>query len=365
MSISELQQLETFAYWRRRVMATRQGKSLWGLSAAIEERLMNQAPLYALNGARVDLFAEATLKGAAQVDLSAQYAAELFAKSNPLRGRSVEQEGEFFRYYAGELEKLRPSLLKACALYLEADIGEEAKEHVASFINLAGDIAEELLPTILAYKGWLDRREQVTAILKNLKPWCEPWHFGFMESRREKPLRLVLILKNDLQTIEEILHLTGISPLAQGGVRLLQNIAELDIFSYMLDLDIMPDGSVGSTVGIELLPKNAIWPTRQQRLLATSEYKSFCDLLQQAELADERLEALMNVTFTAKNADVYIYSRISHFKLRWQGQKALPAKVYVQLRGEKVQSCLNEALGYVKVLDNEREKEHEWSKKKL
>lgn len=365
MSINELQQLETFAYWRRRVTATEQGQALWGLRPAIEARLMNQAPLYALNGARVDLFVEATLKGAAQVDLSAQYAAELFAKNNPLAGRNVEAEGDFFHYYAGELAKLKPALLKSCALYLEADIGEEQKEQVASFINLAGDMADELLPSVLAYRGWLDRREQVTALLKKLKPWCEPWHFGFMESRREKPLRLVLILKNNLQTIEEILHLTGVPPLAQDGLRLLQNIAELNIFSYMLDLDIMPDGSVGSTIGIELLPKNAILPAWQQRLLETSEYQKFCDLLQQAELADERLEALINATFTVKNTDTYIYSRISHFKLRWQEQRQLPAKVYVQLRSEKAQSCLNEALGYVKVLDNEREKEHEWPKKKL
>ena len=351
MSTNELQQLETFAYWKQRVTATEKGKTLWGLRPAVEAKLMNQAPLYALNGARVDFFAEATLNGTAQVDLSAQYAAEIFAKNNPLQGRSVEQEGDFFHYYAGELARLKPSLLKSCALYLEADIREETREQVASFINLSGTIADELLPSALAYRGWADRREQVAALLKRLKPWCEPWHFGFMESRTEKPFRLVLILKNDLQNIEELLQLVGVSPLPGDGVELLQAIAELDIFSYMLDLDILPDGSVGSTVGIELLPKKAIWPARQRLLVKTPEYERFCKLLQQAGLADERIEALTNSIFTAKNADVYIYSRISHFKLRWQEQRALPAKAYVQLHGEQAQSCLNEALGYVKVTE--------------
>lgn len=349
MSTNELQQLETFAYWKQRVTATEKGKTLWSLRPAVEAKLMNQAPLYALNGARVDFFAEATLNGTVQVDLSAQYAAEIFAKNNPLKGRSVEQEGDFFHYYAGELARLKPSLLKSCALYLEADISEETREQVASFINLSGTIAEKLLPSVLAYRGWSDRYEQVTALLQRLKPWCEPWHFGFMESRREKPLRLVLILKNDLQNIAELLQLAGVLPLPVAGIELLQKIAELGIFSYMLDLDILPDGSIGSTVGIELLPKDAIWPARQRLLVTTSEYERFCKLLQQAGLADERLEALINSIFTAKNADVYIYSRISHFKLRWQKQQALPAKAYVQLHGEAVQSCLNEALGYVKV----------------
>ncbi|MGM9569808.1 MAG: hypothetical protein ACI3XC_06990, partial [Phascolarctobacterium sp.] len=51
-------------------------------------------------------------------------------------------------------------------------------------------------------------------------------------------------------------------------------------------------------------------------------------------------------------ADTYLYSRISHFKLRWQAGEALPAKVYLQMRPVKRQSCLNEALGYERVLDN-------------
>ena len=63
MSISKLKQLETFAYWRRCVTATDRGTALWGLRSAIEAKLMKQAPLYALDGRRADLYAEATLAG--------------------------------------------------------------------------------------------------------------------------------------------------------------------------------------------------------------------------------------------------------------------------------------------------------------
>ena len=82
--------------------------------------------------------------------------------------------------------------------------------------------------------------------------------------------------------------------------------------------------------------------------------------MREAELADERIDGLYNSIFTAAgSADTYIYSRISHFKLRWQKGKALPAKVYVQMRSVQRQSCLNEALGYVKVTADAEGENHE------
>ena len=79
MSISTMQQLEAFAFWRRQLLAAPMGQQLWGLDKAVEAKLMNQAPLYALAGQKVDFYVEAPLCGQPQVDLSAQYFAEAFA----------------------------------------------------------------------------------------------------------------------------------------------------------------------------------------------------------------------------------------------------------------------------------------------
>ena len=360
MSISTMQQLEAFAFWRRQLLAAPMGQQLWGLDKAVEAKLMNQAPLYALAGQKVDFYVEAPLCGQPQVDLSAQYFAEAFAKGNPLRRLDVEQEGAFFHFYAQELAQLKPELLRHCNLYLEADITDEGEPKVASFINLSGDFVEELLPSVLAYRGRLKQLQPVRALLEKVKEWCEPWHFGFMESRDIRPLRLVLILKQGLQDLPKVLECIDAPPIPGEGRELLEKIDALGIFKFMLDVDVLADGSLGETVGVELIPQEAIFPATQQQLVATPAFARLRELLEEACVADQRMEGLVNTIIAAPiSADTYIYSRISHFKLRWQAGEALPAKVYLQMRPVKRQSCINEALGYAKVFLNGEGIHHE------
>ena len=360
MSISTMQQLEAFAFWRRQLLAAPMGQQLWGLDKAVEAKLMNQAPLYALGQERVDFYMEAPLLGRTQVDLSAQYFAEAFAEGNPLQGLPLAQEGDFFHFYAKELTTCKRQLLQHCNLYLEADIASEGEPKVASFINLSGDFVQELLPSVLAYRGRLGQLQPVHALLEKIKEWCEPWHFGFMESRDIRPLRLVLILKQGLQDLAKVLECIDASPIPKEGRELLENIDALGIFKFMLDLDVLEDGSLGDTIGVELIFMDAIYPATQQALVKSEGFARLCKLLQGARVADRRMEGLVNTIIAAPiSADTYIYSRISHFKLRWQAGEALPAKVYLQMRPVKRQSCINEALGYAKVFLNGEGSHHE------
>lgn len=360
MSISTMQQLEAFAFWRRQLLAAPMGQQLWGLDKAVETKLMNQAPLYALAGQKVDFYVETPLCGQPQVDLSAQYFAEAFAEANPLQDGQLSQEGAFFHYYAKELARLKPALLRHCNLYLEADITAEGEPKVASFINLSGDFVDELLMPVLAYKGHLKQAHFVTNLLASLKEWCEPWHFGFMESRDIRPLRLVLILKQGLQDLAKVFEGIDAPPIPREGRELLENIDALGIFKFMLDVDVLADGSLGDTIGVELIFMDAIYPAIQQALVKSEGFARLCKLLQGVRVADQRMEGLVNTIISAPiSADTYIYSRISHFKLRWQAGEALPAKVYLQMRPVQRQSCLNEALGYAKVLQNREVNHHE------
>ena len=360
MSIGMRQQLEAFAYWRRQLMCAHGGQELWGLAGSTEAKLMNQAPLYALSKERLDFYLEAPLLGQTQVDLSAQYFAEAFAKHNPLQGLEVEQEGDFFHFYAQELAQLKPELLRHCNLYLEADIASEGEPKVASFINLSGDFVQELLPSVLAYRGRLGQLQPVHALLEKVKEWCEPWHFGFMDSRDIRPLRLVLILKQGLQDLAKVLEFIDAPPIPREGRELLEKIDALGIFKFMLDVDVLADGSLGETIGVELIPQEVIFPATQQQLVATPAFARLRELLEEACIADQRMEGLVNTIIAAPiSADTYIYSRISHFKLRWQAGEALPAKVYLQMRPVKRQSCINEALGYAKVFLNGEGSHHE------
>ncbi len=360
MSIGMRQQLEAFAYWRRQLVCAHGGQELWGLAGSTEAKLMNQAPLYALSKERLDFYLEAPLMGQTQVDLSAQYFAEAFAKRNPLQGLEVEQEGDFFHFYAQELAQLKPELLRHCNLYLEADIASEGEPKVASFINLSGDFVQELLPSVLAYRGRLGQLQPVHVLLEKIKEWCEPWHFGFMESRDIRPLRLVLILKRGLQDLAKVLECIDAPPIPKEGRELLENIDALGIFKFMLDVDVLADGSLGETIGVELIPQEAIFPATQQQLVAMPAFARLREILEEARIADQRMEGLVNTIIAVPiSADTYIYSRISHFKLRWQAGEALPAKVYLQMRPVKRQSCINEALGYAKVFLNGEGSHHE------
>ena len=360
MSIGMRQQLEAFAYWRRQLVCAHGGQELWGLAASTEAKLMNQAPLYALGQERVDFYMEAPLLGRTQVDLSAQYFAEAFAEGNPLQGWPVAQEGDLFHFYAKELATCKRQLLQHCNLYLEADITAEGSPQVASFINLSGDFVQELLPSVLAYRGRLGQLQPVHVLLEKIKEWCEPWHFGFMESRDIRPLRLVLILKQGLQDLPKVLDCIDAPPIPREGRELLEKIDALGIFKFMLDLDVLEEGSLGEIVGVELIPQEAIFPATQQQLVATPAFARLRELLEEARIADQRMEGLVNTIIAAPiSADTYIYSRISHFKLRWQAGEALPAKVYLQMRPVKRQSCINEALGYAKVFLNGEGIHHE------
>ena len=128
----------------------------------------------------------------------------------------------------------------------------------------------------------------------------------------------------------------------------------------MLDVDMLEDGSLGDTVGVELIPQDAIYPATQQQLVQSEDFARLCELLEETSIADQRMEGLVNTIFAAPiSADTYIYSRISHFKLRWQAGEALPAKVYLQMRPVKRQSCINEAWGYEKVFLNGEGNKHE------
>ena len=204
---------------------------------------------------------------------------------------------------------------------------------------------------MLAYRGRLKQLQPVRALLEKVKEWCEPWHFGFMESREEKSLRLVLLVKQGLKGLRKALASIGTPKLPPEGWELLAKIDELDIFDYILDLDVLADGCLGDTVGVELILQKAVFPASQRELVQSPKFARLCELLQEAQIADQRLAALPNSIIAAPmstGTDIYIYSRISHFKLRWRQGETMPAKVYVQLRPVQRQSCLNEALGYEK-----------------
>lgn len=344
MGTSIVQQLEGFTYWRNLLKNAQSEGLFWAQSGAQEERVMQQAAEYALEGQEVDFYAELPLKGKSGLDLSAQYFATSFVLNNPLERRPVARQGDLFHSYASRLYALRPDLVNKCNLYLEADTSTN-KESSAAFINLSGDYVEDLLPQLLEEQGRPEQYKYVQELLVKTKEYCFPWHFGFMDSRKGRPFRLVLGLSKQLKNIPKVLELVKAPALQEKDLQLLEALEQLQLFAFTLDLDLLEDGKVGPTVGLELNFAEAMTCIDQAQIIQTKAFGQFLELLEKYGVADKRIADLGKTVFTkVLRDDTFLYSRVSHFKLGWQQGKAKAAKIYLQMRVTTKQNTINDSL---------------------
>ena len=61
----------------------------------------------------------------------------------------------------------------------------------------------------------------------------------------------------------------------------------------------LENGSLGDTLGIELILQEAIFPATQQQLVATPQFARLCELLEGAHVADQRIKGLTNTISAA------------------------------------------------------------------
>lgn len=313
--------------------------------------MVEMAKAYDIGGP-LSYFAEASMMGNPGLDLSVQYPAWLFEKDNPLAGsRLLEAEGEFLHQYTLILKEYASELVESCFTHLEADISLGSASRVATFINLPG-ASVQLLPKIMELRGESARTEAIMKLLSSVENTSFLWHVGFMDSREEKPIRLTLFISKSgadgIEILRETVKTLGLKSFLRYGMKSLETINELKLFSYILDIDVMPDGTVGDVVGVELLPREEK-SFGQQLLMATDEYKAFVAQLKKWKLADSRIDYLQNAVWSQNAPDpyqplYYMKSYISHFKLRWNKGKAMPIKVYLREEPQEKQRSINQVI---------------------
>ena len=313
------------------------------------------AQLYAKGvapGSMLNYFAECPLLGKPGVDLSVQYPLKDFVKGNVLVDTQFAGQGKVFMQYAYELGKVNPAALDICYVYLEADTSLGKADESAVFINLAGNTVPLLLPQVFAWEGETERLHAVERYLAKVAGYFEPWHFGFMASRKEKPLRLTLrVVDDSMEKLLQGLRILGFATFLAEKTAFLEQLDKIGLFNYMVDFDVMPDGSLGSTVGVELNAKN-VYPVLQKSMLASDDFVKLTKYFQENGLADARMELVPRCVWYMDAPDTlqdpyYMYSFLSHFKLRWQGTEPMPAKIYLQMRTVDKQWNLNETLQLV------------------
>lgn len=306
-----------------------------------------RAFLYALPNIMTDYFAELRLKGDPGPDLSVQYIATDFATQNLLAAREINAEGEFFHKYAQELAALNSNILPEAHLYLESDSSLGEIPGSAIFINMAGEIGEIVLPMILLWQNKEQSLPTIQQLTRKCAGFAVPWLYGFMHTREAKPMRITMfVVDENLEGLLQTLKILNAEHVLNNSTKLLTDIAALDMFTYAVDLDILPNGAIGDTIGIQLALKT-LFNSQQQQILNSDKFKEFITILQDHNLADDRIKLIPNCVWRKElpieNQPPYdTYSFISHFKLRWQGQEALPAKVYLQMRTLPKQNNIND-----------------------
>ncbi|MDO4203127.1 MAG: hypothetical protein Q4D07_01295 [Selenomonadaceae bacterium] len=334
-------------YWLDRLAEQEGADRLLGENSST---VVDMARIYETGLGPVDFGAEIQLTGESGIDLSVQYALSDFDRANPLSHPLVIPAGDFLLDYNRQLtEKGFAHLIADRYAYLEADTSKGEAGAVAMFLNLSGTAAREMLPFILQEQRQSERLTAVQDILQRVNPELPPWYFGFMHSREELPLRLSFYVREEagLSGMLSALRRLGIEP--GEGAEQLAAVDELGLFTYMLDVDVMADGSLGDTWGVELTPR-AVLPVQQQKMLGGDSFARFTELLVRWGMADDRSTVLPRCFWSCDYRDgssgrAYVmYSYLSHLKLRWQTGKLYPAKVYIQLRNIPKQTTINEYL---------------------
>ena len=333
-------------YWLDRLAEEEGADRLLGEDVST---VVDMARIYETGLSPLDFGAEIQLAGKSGIDLSVQYALSDFVLSNPLQHPLVASAGDFLQSYTRQLtEKGFAHLIADKYAYLEADTSKGEAGAVAIFLNLSGAAAQEMLPFILQEQQQSERLTAVQDILQSVIAELAPWYFGFMLSREELPLRLSFYVREEagLSGMLSALRRLGIEPGA--GAEQLTAVDELPLFTYMLDVDVRPDGSLGDTWGVELVPR-AVLPVQQQRMLRGESFAGFTELLVRWGMADDRSDVLPRCFWSGGYRDassgVYVmYSYLSHLKLRWHDGTPYPAKVYIQLRNIPKQTTINESL---------------------
>ena len=316
------------------------------------EPVVEMAKIYDLGEPTMDFYAESPLIGKPGVDLSVSYPGIAFLNDSLVEGHPLKEAGDFTHEYISLLAKHYPNILNYATVYLEGDTSKGTPEDLAVFLTLRDAAVYKILPELMKLQGMEERIPALENILRKCEKYLGLNQIGFMNSREGRPIRLNLVTTHDkLDDIFEGLKILGCEHLIKQCEEKLRSIEELEILGFVLGIDVLEDGSIGSTFGIEMGPLELL-PIQHRRMFQTENYKKFVQLLKDWQLADARMEVIpkcswdknFSIETTGGNLETYLYSFPSHFKLKWNKEGPMPAKIYLSMRRMDKQHSINETI---------------------
>lgn len=326
-----------YAYllWLKYLRSEAGARPLVGSFSEKQLRLAQSLDVYK---GRTAFYAEAELLGEPGVDLITAYKAYLFEKDRILVNPALAREEEGFRCFLNEMQaKYTPETWNRL-VYLESDLTSGSIERPSVFVSL-NYMMQDIMEAVVVKQGMASCYPALRRCLTAVDPTLKLISLGFMYGRYEPTMRVVLYaLELKPEAIMDSLKRLGVrgEAFATQIEPYLRAAAELDIFEYIVDLDLAQDGTIKDFVGLELLMKDDT-VIKQQHLFQTEAYAKLLQLLQDWHLADARANLIAGCVFAKDvtdpiNGAYHVTSGLSHFKLRWKQENILPAKVYLLLQ---------------------------------
>lgn len=298
---------------------------------------------------------ECPLQGEPSMDFALQYQTKDFLGTRDFTGNNSFRYARFFNLYG---QMVGPDK----KFYLEFETIKGVGMAAAVFLDIHNVDAERVIQRTLAFQAEARRMPRILEIIEIAKKYeLVPSNIGFIYSHLNGPLRLtfaiqleVLLLPDRYDPYAYFALELGMGKQSEtlqkafaknpdqfrmfvGNTVLMQDLVELSNFDFLdcyLDIDIMPDGSIGDIMGIEVvLGVQSI--EGQHEMLHSKEFAEFIFFLQKINVIDERIVCFADCIFYANlpqtlDSQEVLVSMLSHFKLRYKQGKRLPAKVYLQ-----------------------------------
>lgn len=275
--------------------------------------------------------AEVPLMGKAGTDLTVAYRPAVFYLKNPFIGRSSEKLGELLFNYSRLV--LPRYARQDFALHFELDTFSGDDSCASVFLGL---------PEGLRHEEWqvLLRLLPNLAVVKNLQdefairqPAFRLKTIGLMLSRAGNGIRMIVRpVKGGIEETLELLQREGCCDIDRELIKRLLKLERDYLISANCALDVQADGRFGSKWGLEV-NLNRIFVGDATYLLQSSSFKELCRLLQDMELADERLNLVEQAVFDEADPAGFIgrrlLSRLNHIKLSWLKGVPQRAKLYM------------------------------------
>lgn len=245
------------------------------------------------------------------------------------------------------VQKIAPLYRPDQVIFIEFDTGSGNQTSCPSmFFKIYSDYAAGKILTVLQEENPNSRQwANFTKTWEQNKSRCFLRHLGLMLGRDNLPVRVVSRINdrklegNVAEDLVAFFNTFDFPFFSSDVLEKLRTLSHINFDNpcptwYLVSLDLLPDGTWGKTLGLEIfqtiIDKYKINTTLTHR-------KKVVQLLKDWQLTDDRInfindcEKILFLT-DEKTKEQFLFSyQLSHFKLRWHDGKPLPAKAYFQI----------------------------------